>query len=219
MKRKTMFTLIELLMVIAIIAILASLLLPALSKAKEKAREIHCSGNLKQIAPAVLMYTLDYNGWMPLSYTAASQMSWVGRIASYLKNDETFACTAGRSQLYKVFASESKTNYMYAENLGFIDAAWGWPTANPNCGPRRMDKCKKHSECAMVIDGRDASMGKVMFLIGNVSAAGNYAELRHSTSINVLFADGHIRKDSPLRQTDLQVNKTYDWYYQSYWPY
>lgn len=71
-KQDGKFTLIELLIVIAIIAILASLLLPSLNKARERAKTIHCASNLKGVGALFFSYANDSKGFMPLNNVSAS---------------------------------------------------------------------------------------------------------------------------------------------------
>jgi prepilin-type N-terminal cleavage/methylation domain-containing protein/prepilin-type processing-associated H-X9-DG protein len=82
-QKKLRFTLIELLVVVAIIAILAAILLPALNKAREKARQVVCASNLKQIGLAMELYSTDNDEFFPLHTSWSNLLGNIGTSSAY----------------------------------------------------------------------------------------------------------------------------------------
>jgi prepilin-type N-terminal cleavage/methylation domain-containing protein/prepilin-type processing-associated H-X9-DG protein len=94
------FTLIEILVTVAIIAILAAILFPVFARARENARKAACMSNLKQIGLAMMQYTQDYDETYPTAWTTDTPSKiiyWYQVLDPYVKNKQVFICpTAGK---------------------------------------------------------------------------------------------------------------------------
>jgi prepilin-type N-terminal cleavage/methylation domain-containing protein len=108
------FTLIEILVVLAIIALLAALIFPTLARVRENGRAISCASNLKQIGLALMQYSEDYEGFHPVAGGSVAwdaidpvtqNNSWMQQMQSYVKNKQIFHCPSDSASEYSYFLS------------------------------------------------------------------------------------------------------------------
>ena len=222
------FTLIELLIVIAIIGILASLLLPALNQAKDSARGTHCINNLKNISSGVMLYAADYDDYMPIA-VEGTDSRWRYEIASYVglkPASGSDPCLAEGVFQCLAFPVDG-LNMPFAGGYGWSKQYFGYKESDPH-GRVRI-RLKEVSEpsisgyCGDSVDWAQDGIWDYIYLfppswgvitppVGN--RHGGKKSSLYGGGINMAWADGHVSWTSQSKLL-AGVNGDTDYYYKS----
>jgi len=227
MKREQRFTLIELLIVIAIIAILATMLLPALNKARAKAKASNCMSNLKQIGEGTAMYVNDNNNWMPAaSYYQGYATEWRVELAPYIVPGKIISKTNAYSD--PDLRGGAFLCPAYIHNLpgkfNFWEGGYGWNKSffgnkfnSTGHLPRvKLVKVTNPSVSAFCGDTTDKGTEYWEFQYLNTPSSSVLTRVgdRHSQGINLAWADFHVSKMQTLKLM-AGVNGDLSYYYRS----
>jgi hypothetical protein len=195
---KSKFTLIELLVVIAVIAILASMLLPALNRSREKARGIACVNNLKSMMTCVTMYSDVYRGIVMLNPSYIHYLKTTGFMEQNKQDSRVWSCPAAdRSEDMKYGYG---INYEGYYHLGESDLKEPSVVNRPD-GYRiqQLSRIKSPSTYIFLADTITTSVTdkrynneKVNWMAASSGSFGGFWAAHDRKSVNIAFADSHV---------------------------
>ena len=203
MDSKRAFTLIELLVVIAIIGILAALLLPALSRAKQKAWTTSCTSNLRQIGLGLRMYADDNQERYPESGgsiawnridPSSPANGWMQQVYSYVQNTNVYHCP-GNAQL--PMKNRSPFNYFNGVRAAYIAAGGQCAAVNARqiLFPAAYVLSGDTIDNALyfTLDDADKDDYSQNCVGGEVNGTPSVEWKAHNNGKDILFADAHVK--------------------------